>query len=125
MSKRILIIEDSEVNRRLMRDVLLYHGYEVMEASNGKEGIDITKSKRPDLILLDMQMPVMDGFEVLRVIRNNPDLRDIKIIAVTSFAMVGDRERILEAGADDYIAKPIDTRELPRRIMRILNIEDL
>ncbi|MFN3396675.1 MAG: response regulator [Thermodesulfovibrionales bacterium] len=76
-------------------------------------------------ILLDMQMPLMDGFEVLRVIRNNQDLRNIKIIAVTSFAMVGNKERILEAGADDYIAKPIDTRELPRRIMRILNIENL
>lgn len=124
MSKRILIIEDSDVNRRLMRDVLLYHGFDVLEASDGKEGIELAMSQRPDIILLDMQMPVMDGFEVLRVIRDNPDLRDIKIIAVTSYAMVGDREKILNAGADDYIAKPIDTRELPRRIMRILNIED-
>lgn len=122
MSKRILIIEDSEVNRRLMRDVLLYHGFEVIEASNGKEGIELALEQRPDLILLDMQMPVMDGFEVLRVIRNNPDLRGIKIITVTSFAMVGDKERILKAGADDYIAKPIDTRELPKRIKLMLGM---
>lgn len=122
MSKRILIIEDSEVNRRLMRDVLLYHGFEVIEASNGKEGIELALEQRPDLILLDMQMPVMDGFEVLRVIRNNPDLRGIKIITVTSFAMVGDKERILKAGADDYIAKPIDTRELPKRIKMMLGM---
>lgn len=122
MSKRILIIEDSEVNRRLMRDVLLYHGFEVIEASNGKKGIELALKQRPDLILLDMQMPVMDGFEVLRVIRNNPDLRGIKIITVTSFAMVGDKERILKAGADDYIAKPIDTRELPKRIKMMLGM---
>lgn len=125
ISKKILIIEDSEINRRLMRDVLLYHGFDVFEASDGKEGIELAMSKRPDIILLDMQMPVMDGFEVLRVIRNNPDLKDIKIIAVTSFAMVGDKERILGAGADDYIPKPIDTRELPRRVKRMLGIEDL
>lgn len=122
MSKRILIIEDSEVNRRLMRDVLIYHGFEVIEASNGKEGIELALKQRPDLILLDMQMPVMDGFEVLRVIRDNPDLRGIKIITVTSFAMVGDKERILKAGADDYIAKPIDTRELPKRIKMMLGM---
>lgn len=122
MSKRILIIEDSEVNRRLMRDVLLYHGFEVIEASNGKKGIELALKQRPDLILLDMQMPVMDGFEVLRVIRDNPDLRGIKIITVTSFAMVGDKERILKAGADDYIAKPIDTRELPKRVKMMLGM---
>lgn len=122
MSKRILIIEDSEVNRRLMRDVLIYHGFEVIEASNGKEGIELALKQRPDLILLDMQMPVMDGFEVLRVIRDNPDLRGIKIITVTSFAMVGDKERILKAGADDYIAKPIDTRELPKRVKMMLGM---
>lgn len=122
MSKRILIIEDNEVNRRLMRDVLLYHGFEVIEASNGKKGIELALKQRPDLILLDMQMPVMDGFEVLRVIRNNPDLRGIKIITVTSFAMVGDKERILKAGADDYIAKPIDTRELPKRVKMMLGM---
>lgn len=122
MSKRILIIEDSEVNRRLMRDVLIYHGFEVIEASNGKEGIELALKQRPDLILLDMQMPVMDGFEVLRVIRDNPDLRGIKIITVTSFAMVGNKERILKAGADDYIAKPIDTRELPKRVKMMLGM---
>lgn len=121
ISKKVLIVEDSEINRRLMRDVLLYHGFDVLEASDGKEGIELAMSERPDLILLDMQMPVMDGFEFLKIIRNNQALKDIKIIAVTSYAMVGDRERILGAGADDYIAKPVDTRELPRRIMRILN----
>lgn len=122
MSRRILIIEDNEVNRRLIRDILQFHGFEVIEASDGKEGIDMAIKQRPDLILLDMQLPVMDGFEVLRVIRNNQDLNNIRIITVTSMAMTGDRETILKAGADDYISKPVDTRELPKIIKRVLDL---
>jgi two-component system cell cycle response regulator DivK len=120
MSKRILVIEDSDINRRLMRDILLNHGFEVLEAVDGKEGIETARRERPDLILLDMQMPVMNGFDVLKEMRSDPALHEIKIIVVTSYAMTGDRERIIEAGADDYIAKPIDTRELPERIRRLL-----
>lgn len=78
--------------------------------------------QRPDLILLDMQLPVRDGFEVLRVIRNNQDLNNIRIITVTSMAMTGDRETILKAGADDYISEPVDTRELPKIIKRVLDL---
>lgn len=122
MSRKILIIEDNEVDRRLIRDILQYHGFEVIEASDGKEGIDMAIKQRPDLILLDMQLPVMDGFEVLRVIRNNQDLNNIRIITVTSMAMTGDRETILKAGADDYISKPVDTRELPKIIKRVLDL---
>lgn len=76
----------------------------------------------PDLVLLDMQLPVMDGFEVLKAIKNNTDLSSLKIIAVTSLAMAGDRERILEAGADGYVAKPIDTRELPKMVKKVLGL---
>lgn len=120
MSYKILIVEDSENNRRLIRDVLIYHGYEIIEAGNGKEGIKMAKAHKPDLIFMDIQMPVMNGYEATKALKNDPDTKHIKIVAVTSFAMLGDREKILEAGADDYIAKPIDTRELPERVRKLL-----
>ncbi|MDO8281200.1 MAG: response regulator [Thermodesulfovibrionia bacterium] len=121
MSKKILIVEDNEQNRRLMRDILKYYGYEIIEAENGDEGIKMTKIHKPDLILMDMQMPVMDGFAATQILKKDAETKNIKIIAVTSFAMVGDKERIMGAGADDYIAKPIDTRQLPKIVEKILN----
>lgn len=113
VKRKVLVIEDNEKNRVLVRDVLKYYGYEVIEARDGEEGIRAARQQMPDLILMDIQMPVMDGITAGRTIRNDPDTREIKLIAITSFAMKGDRERILEAGFDDYIAKPIDTRQLP------------
>ena len=103
MAKKILIIEDNENNRRLVRDVLVYYGYETIEAENGKEGIRMAKEDKPDLILMDVQMPVMNGYDAIKALKNDPDTKHIKIVAVTSFAMLGDREKLLEAGADDYI----------------------
>ncbi|MFH1710017.1 MAG: response regulator [bacterium] len=120
MTKTILTIEDNERNRMLMKDILVYRGYNVIEAANGKEGIEIAFSRKPDLIFLDMQMPVMDGFAALKELRSNSELNDIKIVAVTSFAMKGDREKILAAGADDYISKPIDTRALPELVKKYI-----
>jgi CheY-like chemotaxis protein len=120
MAKRILIVEDNEVNRLLMKDVLAYHGYEIFEAANGVEGLEKVKECRPDLILMDMQMPVMDGFAAITLLKADPETRDIKIICITSFAMKGDKERILEAGCDEYVAKPINTRELPNLVKRHL-----
>ncbi|MCL5061605.1 MAG: response regulator [Nitrospirae bacterium] len=118
--KRILIVEDNDKNRLLVRDVLSYYGYEVIEARDGEKGLRMAKEHIPDLILMDMQMPVMDGFDAIRMLKNDPDTKHIKIIAVTSFAMKGDKEKIIQAGADDYIAKPVDTRELPRIIQGLL-----
>jgi CheY-like chemotaxis protein len=120
MSQTVLVVEDNAQNRMLMVDILQCHGYEVLEAKDGAEGIRLARENRPALILLDMQMPVMDGIEAARILKGDPETKAIKILAVTSFAMKGDRERILSAGVDEYMAKPIDTRELPRVIKRLL-----
>lgn len=120
MSWKILIVEDNDKNRVLIGDILRHYGYEVMEAANGVEGIRMAREYSPDLILMDMHMPVMNGFTAIKVLRNDPTTMHIKIIAVTLFAMRGDRERILSAGADVYIAKPIDTRQLPVIVERVL-----
>jgi len=124
MSPKILIVEDNVQNRLLMVDILKIHGYEIIEARDGMEGIQFAREHKPDLILLDMQMPVMDGLEAARRLKADPGTRLIKILAITSFAMKGDRERILAAGCDEYMAKPIDTRQLPVVIRRLLGLED-
>jgi CheY-like chemotaxis protein len=120
MGRRILIVEDNPQNRLLVKVVLEFHGYEIMEAEDGQAGIEMAKKYKPDLILMDLQMPVMDGFTAGKIIRGDPDTKEIKMIAVTSFAMSGDKERIMEAGFDHYIPKPINTRELPVLIEDIL-----
>ncbi len=120
MNRKILIVEDNDKNRRLIEDVLKYYGYDVQEAANGEEGINLAREYKPDLIFMDMQMPVMDGFTAIKVLKNDPGTMHIKIIAITSFAMVGDKERIQSAGADDYISKPVNTMELPMRIEKLL-----
>lgn len=120
MSKKILVVEDNKKNRTLIRDVLRYYGYEVIEAENGAEGVKMAKEHLPDLILLDIQMPVMDGFKALKILKDMPETRNIKVIALTSFAMAGDREKILHAGFDDYLSKPVDTRKLPLTVTQYL-----
>jgi len=111
--KKVLVVEDNANNLLLTKDILRHHGYEVIVACNGHEAIRLARERNPDLILMDIQMAVMDGMTAGRILKGDPATRDIKVIAVTSFAMKGDRERILEAGFDDYIAKPLNTRELP------------
>ena len=113
MSATILVVEDNEKNRRLIKDVLEYHGCLVIEATNGAEGAQLARERLPDLIFMDIQMPVMDGMAAAKLIRDDTATRAIPMIALTSFAMKGDRERFLAAGFDDYLAKPIDTRKLP------------
>jgi CheY-like chemotaxis protein len=120
MALKILIVEDNDKNRILIRDVLKYYGYEVIEAENGKNGVKLAKQHLPDLILMDIQMPVMDGFTAIALLKDDPLTRPIKVLALTSFAMKGDRERIMQAGFNDYIAKPIDTRQLPELIKKQL-----
>lgn len=120
MSNLILVIEDNEKNLLLMRDILTYRHYEVIEARDGESGIKMAKERKPDLIIMDIQMPVMDGFSATKILKRDPQTKEIKIIGVTSFAMKGDKERILAAGFDDYISKPIDTRQLPELIKKYI-----
>ena len=108
MSETLLVIEDNEQNSYLMRFLLEKNGYHVICARNGREGIRMALNHKPTAILLDIQLPEMDGYAVASAIRINPETRDIPIIAVTSYAMVGDREKILEAGATGCIEKPIN-----------------
>jgi CheY-like chemotaxis protein len=122
MAARILVVEDNEKNLVLMRDVLSYFGYEVLEARTGLESIDMAVEHSPGLILMDIQMPVMSGVDAMKILKNRADTREIKILAVTSLAMQGDRERLLEEGFDDYIQKPIDLVELPDIVKKHLRV---
>jgi len=120
MNEKILLIEDNDQNRVLMHQILAPHDYDLLEAMDGLTGIEMARVHMPALILLDIQMPVMNGFMVIRELRNDVELKKIKVIAVTSFAMKGDRERALEAGFDEYVTKPIDTRKFPELVKQIL-----
>jgi two-component system, cell cycle response regulator DivK len=122
MDPRILVAEDNEKNLVLMRDVLRYFGYEVLEARDGLECIAMAAEHRPGLILMDIQMPVMSGVDAMKHIRMRAETREIKILAVTSLAMQGDREKLLGEGFDDYIQKPIDLVELPEIVKKHLRV---
>lgn len=108
MKKKILIVEDNEQNLYLVSFILEKHGYEVFAARDGQEGINMAISIKPDLILLDIHLPVMDGYAVARELRKNAELAQVPIIAVTSYAMTGDREKTIKAGCNGYIEKPIN-----------------
>ena len=116
MSKRILVIEDQEDNRRIVRDLLTSVGYELIEAVTGEEGVTLAETERPDLILMDIQLPGLDGYEATRRIKANPALRHIPIIVVTSYALSGDEAKAREAGCDGYVAKPFSPRVLLAKI---------
>jgi two-component system cell cycle response regulator DivK len=120
MNKRILVVEDHEDNRRIIRDLLTKVGFDLIEATTGKQGIAMAEASRPDLILMDIQMPELDGYEATRQIKANPELRKIPIIVVTSYALSGDEIKALEAGADDYLAKPFSPRKLLAKIREYL-----
>ncbi len=120
MAETILVIEDHEDNRRIMRDLLTSSDYEVVEAVTGEEGLSSAETHRPDLILLDIQLPGIDGYEVARRIKANPDLKKIPIIAVTSYALSGDDVKAFEAGCNAYVTKPFSPRKLLARIREYL-----
>jgi two-component system cell cycle response regulator DivK len=122
MTPKILVVEDNALHRELLTDLLRATGFEVLEAGDGEEGIRVAREARPDLIVMDMQMPVMDGIRAASILKADPDTRSIKILAVTAFAMKGDRERILMSGVDEYLPKPVNTRELPNIVRRMLGI---
>jgi two-component system cell cycle response regulator DivK len=120
MSKRILVIEDTEDNRRIVRDLLESVGYELIEAADGAAGIAMAVEHRPDLILMDIQLPIMDGYEASRRIKSDPTLRHIPIIAVTSYALSGDEAKTRAAGCDGYVAKPFSPRQLLDKVREFL-----
>jgi two-component system, cell cycle response regulator DivK len=120
MTVRILVIEDHEDNRRIVRDLFRSVGYEIIEAVSGEEGVTLAASHLPDAILMDVQLPNIDGYEATRRIRANPELRATPIIAVTSYALSGDDAKALEAGCTAYVAKPYDPLELLAKVREYL-----
>jgi CheY-like chemotaxis protein len=113
---RILVVEDNALNLKLIRDVLQVAGYEVVEATTGEQGIALALERRPDLILMDIQLPGIDGSEALRSIRADPRTQAIPVVAVSAFAMKADRERAYRDGFDGYLEKPISIRALPGQV---------
>jgi two-component system, cell cycle response regulator DivK len=120
MTKRILLVEDTEDNRQLVRDLVASAGYELIEAPDGPSGVSMAAQCRPDLILMDIQLPLMDGYEATRRIKENPELRATPIIAVTSYALSGDEARARDAGCDGYVAKPFSPRLLLAKIAEFI-----
>ena len=121
MSKRILVVEDQPNNRKIIRDVFAPTGYEIIEAENGEEALAAIAKARPDLILMDIQLPIMDGYTATRRIKADPALRSIPVIAVTSYALSGEEKKAREAGCDDYIPKPYSPRELLAKVRQYLS----
>jgi len=107
MQKVILIVEDDPMSLELFRDLLEVSGYTTLEATDGRQGVELAKEKKPDLILMDIQLPVMDGLEATKILKVDPVTKNIPIIALTAYAMEDDEERVIQAGADGYLTKPI------------------
>jgi two-component system cell cycle response regulator DivK len=120
-STRILVVEDNPKNMKLVRDVLEHAGYEVVEATSGEDGVRLAETERPQLILMDLQLPDIDGTEALRQIRVRPDGKDVPIVAVTAFAMDEDRTRAFASGFDGYVEKPINVRNFREQVRGFLD----
>ncbi len=120
MSQRILVVEDTEDNRQILRDLLTHAGYELIEAYDGESGVELALRHRPDLILMDIQLPMIDGYEATRRIKANPALARTPVIAVTSYALSGDEAKAHAAGCDAYIAKPFSPRQLLAKVRELL-----
>lgn len=119
---RILLVEDNEMNRDMLSRRLARRGFEVLIAENGQTGVDLTLSEKPDLVLMDMSLPIMDGWEATRRLKADPDTSAIPIIALTAHAMASDRELAIEAGCDDYDSKPVDLPRLLGKIEQLLAV---
>ena len=120
MAKTVLIVEDNELNMKLFRDLLEAHGYQAHGTSNGFVALDLVRKLRPDLILMDIQLPQVSGLEVTRWIKDDPELRSIPVVAVTAFAMKGDEERIREGGCEAYLSKPISVGKFIETVRRFI-----
>jgi len=107
MAKKVLIVEDNELNMKLFKDLLEVHDIETVETRNGNNALDLARSEKPDLILMDIQLPEISGLDITKMLKEDEDLKSIPVIAVTAFAMKGDEEKIREGGCEDYISKPI------------------
>jgi len=119
-NQRVLVVEDNRDNMTLIVDVLESMDYVVLKAEDGEEGVTVAESEHPDLILMDLSLPKLDGWDATRQLKANDDLKDIPVIALTAHAMVGDREKAMEAGCDDYLTKPIDLQVLARKLVKYL-----
>jgi two-component system, cell cycle response regulator DivK len=125
MAKTVLIVEDNELNMKLFHDLLEAHGYSTVATRNGVEAIELARAYRPDLILMDIQLPEVSGLEVTKWIKDDPELHAIPVIAVTAFAMKGDEERIRQGGCEAYLSKPISVAKFMETIRRFLGTPDL
>jgi len=121
MAEKILIVEDDPKNMKVMEMVLRRDGYALLEAVDGEEALETAVRDKPDLIIMDVQLPMMSGLEATRRLRQMPDFNHVPIIGVTAYAMKGDREKVIEAGCDAYLSKPINTRELPGVVAEMLS----
>jgi two-component system cell cycle response regulator DivK len=119
--KRILIVEDNELNMKLLNDVLEAYGYDIVKTDSGAAVLELARTHRPDLVLMDIQLPDVSGLDAVRQLKGDPETREIPVIAVTAFAMAGDERRALDSGCDGYIAKPIMLREFLATIEEYLS----
>jgi len=120
MSKCILVVEDQEDNRRILRDLLGNAGYELIEAESGEDALSAVMKQRPDLILMDIQLPQMDGYEATRRIKSNPEMKEVPVIVVTSYALAGDEAKARAAGCTAYVSKPFRPRALLAKVREYL-----
>jgi CheY-like chemotaxis protein len=123
--KTILVVEDNELNMKLVRGLIKIGKYRMLEANDAEFGIQLIREQQPDLVLMDIQLPGMDGLSATKIIKEDPDLKDIPIVALTSYAMQGDKEKALAAGCTGYIAKPIDTRKFLETVSQYLRDDNL
>ena len=121
MSKTILIVEDNDLNMKLFNDLLQAHGYNTIQTKDGREVVKLAQENRPDLILMDIQLPEISGLEITKVIKADDELKNIPVIAVTAFAMKGDEEKIREGGCEGYIAKPISVPNFLETVAKFLS----
>jgi CheY-like chemotaxis protein len=120
--RRALIAEDNPVNRELLRELLETRGYKVVEACNGREALDLIPEYKPHILLLDLGMPILDGFETIQRVRASPSFHALPVLAVTAYAMRGDKEKIMKAGFDGYLSKPIDPSLLQAELDRLASL---
>jgi two-component system, cell cycle response regulator DivK len=120
---KVLLVEDNEMHRDMLARRLVRRGFEVVSALNGKQGVDLARSEKPDIILMDMSLPIMDGWDATRCVKSDDATRSVPVIALTARAMSGDREKAIEAGCDDYDTKPVEFDRLIGKIERLLGNE--